>query len=227
LIFYNFYVIIWHMSADRRIVHLPDDGYRQDESLASVASSEDQCVAEMGIDKAKAVLRTIVATHESTFNAETPLDQIAEYSTADIRNALKVVARAIMDSENTTKSLLEASKLTSQGDLLLSMNDKSVRLKLIVAESPGVIDNNFALQEPHVTERYQYRFADMRSGVVRGASLSRAGNPNLDGFRQMIRGLRWMSANMLAWEKPDCILPEYFDNPELSQSPQGELPMAR
>ena len=44
-------------------------------------------------------------------------------------------------------------------------------------------------------------------------------NPKLQTFQHIVRGLRWMSANMLAWGDPNTIMPEQLDSKGLPKPP--------
>jgi len=232
LTFKDFYAILSFMTPDRPLF----SGYESDTGtdLARIEpAGEVKPVTEMDLDTATVVLQAIVDTHESTITDETPLDQIAGYSTEQIRLAEQVVAESLMESQGAEKQALgnpHIRKETPQGRLSLYSRDGSVYLKLNDKNTGNyILENEFATKEPKDSiDRTRPRFTDFRSGRADMTSLYGLGNnPSLAGVRHMIRGTRWMSANMLDWGNPNTIMPEQLDNRGLPTVPQGGLPETR
>jgi hypothetical protein len=182
-------------------------------------SQEVQQQNEMDLDTATTVLQTIVDTHESSITSETQLDKIGGYTTEEIREAERVVAQSIMDKYGSEKRpyLVSTNKLTPQGKLHLVLGKDVVHLSLFPRDNnePPPLHNSFALVEhpQHSEQRKATRFSDSLSGDKIVTSLNTLDKqPTLEGFQHMIRGVRWMNANMLAWNDPTTIMPEQLDN---------------
>lgn len=192
--------------------------------IQSVAPEEVKTQNEMNLDTARIILQALVDTHEDTFTEDTPFDRVGGYTTDQIRQAEEMVARAIIQeysggAERGSLEAKHASKETPDGTMhLMLLNDGTTdeaSLNLTLKEGKKyLLVNEFSLREPDtMSSRFSTRFSDFRSGQPDVTALSTLDyRPTLANFRKMVRGTRWMSANMLAWQDPNAIMPEQLDN---------------
>jgi hypothetical protein len=216
-------------SEDEGYQHLGQWAQRNKHSQrdANTAGAKDASSQEQGeLEKARAVLQTIVDTHEDTIAETTPLDCIAGLTTEQVRQAERAVAQAIIDKHSKGGSVerkyKSVVKKTPQGELNLRIRKETwmkegLELHLNANGSDSLLlTNRYALEEPREGIIRPVGFYDYRHGE-RAATLSaleRAENEasQLEDKRMMWRGLRWMSANMLAWDNPNTIMPEVLDS---------------
>lgn len=201
----------------------PDDG-RSNEGTDTVTDKlkeEVELITETQIATARAVLQAIVDTNEVALIE--PVDQIAGFSVEDIRSAVRVVAGSIMGENDAFigDRSLEAEKSTPQGMATLAIGDAMINLYVVKARVHAV-EFQFATPEPGGEERKRTRFIDQRRDEGRISHVKQ--NNTLKEFRHMIKGLRWMSANMLAWGEPDIIMPNQLDNKGLPKPSSGQPP---
>lgn len=204
--------------------------------VQSPASSELKRQDEMDLDTARAVLQSLVDIHEESIS-EDAFDMIGEYSPEQIRQAFEVVATSLMrehggmlDEHAMTvlppgSVVQNVEKETPQGKLSLSLVKSTISNNVSMGLHPydhsvwSLLVNEVSLDEPTGNERWFTGFADYRSGKKEYTLDHLDQNYSLAGFQQMVRGTRWMSANMLDWQNPATIMPEQLDNRALPPSP--------
>jgi hypothetical protein len=184
-------------------------------------SQERQPQDEMDITTARTILQAVIDTHEETLTKQTPLDTLGGYTVGQLRQAERVVAQSIIQKVPQRYELVTREKRTPEGTLQLSVGTLSVGLNLIDFTRNRFIANRFPLSEPGSLTRIFTEYADSHSEQPGGTRLSDLEkNPTLPGFQQMLRGVRWMSANLLNWENQNTILPEQLDQKALASIPQ-------
>jgi hypothetical protein len=176
----------------------------------------EQPATEMDPETARVIMQAVVNFHESRINENTALDRIAGYSTSNIRTAVKTVAQLVLKSAGAEPEEFSESvnteKTTQYGTLELTLSSSTVNITLSDPKN-FILENEFPVTEPADSlERAAIRFADFRDGQVKYASPETfSAAVSLDEIRHMIRGVRWMCANLLSWKDPGVILPEQLD----------------
>jgi hypothetical protein len=199
--------------------------------IARIPQKEIEASPKMNPEKARSVLQAIVDTPENDPATYTSPESIGGYSTEQVRQAEKLIAQSLMekyDGKNLVFDLFHLKKSTPQGILSLSLSDDRVGLSLLM-NGNQMLDTSFPLQDPKdsVLKIIHTGFYDYRSKQPNTNNLyDFEKKPTVEGFQHMVKGLRWMSANMLDWENPQTIMPEKLDGRMLSQGAQKNLPAA-
>lgn len=185
----------------------------------------------MQFGEARRILQAVVLTHESTISLNTPLEAVAGFSTEQIRKAAALVGISVILTHrgNSVFDITTARKFTPSGEATLNMArrftpeglpmEEYQRLYLGLSEGDRfLIESDFPLHEPiDDFERVNVGFRDFRNGTHLSLyEISSRGQFSLDDYRHLFRGVRWMFANMLEWDKPGFIMPEQLDRMALS-----------
>jgi hypothetical protein len=189
----------------------------------AIVREGDAAEPKMDPDTARAILEAIVGTHEKIFaETATPISLVRGYTNEQVREAMQLFADRLMNEhkakENIAKSGRILSKNTPEGNLKLHLKANSLDLELH-RYGKILLSNGFALKpvEPTGTV-YQILtgFSDNRPGNMRTSLFDLGRKSTSPEFRQafghMVRGVRWMCANMLDWTNPNTIMPEQLDN---------------
>jgi len=186
--------------------------------------------SEMSLQDARTILASIVGHHESNITSSTTPDMIGEYSLDQVRNAVCIVALDLVkDVQKESLGVKRIHKMTSRGELTFGFFRKIKDFKItdpeyveleLIDHGRIILNNSFALAEP---ENSFYRtfisFIDHRSRSRKYTNLySFYDNPSLEGYQHLMRGLRWMCANLLDWNNSEVIMPEALDTPMLKST---------
>lgn len=191
---------------------------------------------ELDLETARTILQGIVIFHEQSITKEHPLDTIGLYSTRQIREALRLVGEDLMirhkaklisptDPTNIPTLSLDKTAQKDTGHLGIvyrpNPQSNSIALALDTTRIPKIgfskswtmLYCSIPLAEWDTTRFNYHGFDDYRAETEKHASIGRLnGKISIDDYRFMIRGLRWLSANMLNWEGKDFIMPEQLDH---------------
>ena len=198
---------------------------------------EVKAVQEADLIRAKGILQRIVGIHQGSISEASPFDRIGEHNTTEIRGALRAVGENLIVTHNGKRmgrdSNINVVKNGSQGQVLLNMHDGFINteptgrpdiisLKLYL-NGGRYITSYFPLDgETDALSPYWFRttelYADTRDPVKKVTGEQMQKNLTVENYRDMIRGLRWMSANMLDWDNPEIIMPEQLDSLSLPSS---------
>lgn len=180
-------------------------------------------VPQIDLETSRRVLKTIVATHEDSFTDSSALDQIAGYKTEQVREAVRAFGKELFKSRpefSIIPSLTKKASLqhyTIEAILFTPENWDFIRLTIhstvALGRKPFNIIEDFPLSNDSSQSPYSNQFFDTREGGAEANidKLKEEG-PNLDKYKVMIKGLRWLSANMLSWDHPGVIMPEQLDH---------------
>lgn len=206
----------------------------------------------MDLRSAIKVLQDIVKTDESGITESSDLTTIANYSQLQVRQALvTVVEKIVKDQHEDPKiTFIPSAPVIDKGnmhgfkigkedhDCLCEMgldqsdydgtvfNPSNINMSLKDREGFGLIENDFQLRESEFWwDGGLCGFVDRRH-ETREVSIimDLEAEFDLDTYKKILRGLRWMSANVLNWNNESIILPEDLDNhiPQL-EAPKLEL----
>jgi len=178
---------------------------------------------EMDLETARGILQDLVGTQENSITETSPLDQIGGHSVDQIREATRLIGEDLIKDAEAGFGFTFLRKQTPQGYVSLGVwqgsdqehNPTGQTEKFTLSLSEGANDvlvNSFPVTEPtDDIRRITTVFKDHR--INRAVSLDNLAKEfKLDDYRFMIRALRWMSANVLDWKNPQCIMPEQLDN---------------
>jgi hypothetical protein len=198
--------------------------------ISRMTQEKTETSPKMTLEKARSVLQAIVDTHENNPATYTSLDGIGEYSTEQVRQAEKLIAQSLIKEhggKNLAFDLFSLKKSTPQGILSLSLSGDRVGLDLLM-NGNQVLDAKFPLRDPKETilKIIHTGFYDHRSKQPNANLYDFEKKPTIEGFQHMVKGLRWMSANMLNWENPQTVMPEELNSRLISQSSQKSLSIA-
>lgn len=187
---------------------------------------------EMDLETARVVLQAIVDVNENAITEQTPLDRIQEYSIDQIRQAVQLVTESLKDKSDEIypwpekgESAYFTLQQTPQGELYLFKGDDFVELALMSTRFGPDISDRFALDDKEGFDKRFIHFSDVRSGANIHTGLTDLEKaPTLAKVRYMIKGMRWMSANLLNWENHTALMPEDIQAKELSPGSKPALP---
>ena len=184
----------------------------------------------LSLDMARQILQTVVSTHENSIT--TPLDQVSGFNTQQIRDAASTVFLDLMESHNghvksnrtrvvekldvpdghvvlqVSKKILPNGQITDQDWRLYLGSDKDGKRQLEVFFPLVDAENK--------TDLLLINFADFRK--IKSTFLANRGKPmDIDQYRQLFKGVRWLFTNMLDWDRSGLIMPEQIDHLPLPQ----------
>ncbi|MEO6508420.1 MAG: hypothetical protein ABIO02_00550, partial [Patescibacteria group bacterium] len=151
-------------------------------------------IESIDLPTAQEILQSIISTHENSITESTPLDLVAEYSTTQVREAMKVVCEDLIKGNKTESFLssLHTYKDTPQGRLHLFLSEEfdsegknnhtKEKIKLMLSKNDSaVLENDYRLTEPiNDTQRVFAGFIDFRGQRVDQTNLwSLGGKPQL------------------------------------------------
>lgn len=205
----------------------------------------EMIVPEMDLKAAHAILQGIVDFKEETLTETSPLDQIGEYSMEQVRQAMRLVGNNLLSRYKEHKdrqdigydgniNLNKLGKWPDKKRIFLSFGyepsppegHELIRISLENKQKEeDLIRFDYPLKNPR--DRYElfsnagfFRYwSHGKSKQVRSSHLF--DNFNIDDYRFMLRGLRWLSANMLTWGDKGLIMPEQLGN--LAQAKKSSL----
>lgn len=209
------------------------------------AAGEIPSIPEMKLEEAQTILQTIVDTHESSIT-EANLDRIGIYSAEQIRSAMRIVTQSILD-ENDSKPIDDpdeepgwyTTKQKATGEVSLFLQPSTLEMMFARPEDfyDPLLHCIFPLKDPseipygdEIIQFIDIRSTEREEGIL-GANkdsleyINRNPSEAVDRYRNIIRGVRWMSANMLKWRDADIIMPEQLDGaPSLPSASLKALP---
>lgn len=189
-------------------------------------------VTPMPLDEARQILQAVVSTHESAITPATPLEIVAGFSTEQIREAATTVGLAVvsMHRGNSVFGIDTARKTTPYGNVSLSMHkrydetgqptEQYKRVYLALVQGGNYqIESEFPLLEPENDfDRIYVSYKDFRNNRLLSLyEIQKRGSFSLADFQHLFRGVRWLFANMLDWDRRDLIMPEQLNHLPLHQ----------
>jgi hypothetical protein len=162
------------------------------------------------ISAAKALLTRLIEAPEKTHVNDPRFDL------SEIRKAARFVGDDILNSRAPKRkthpdkpNVYEFSKSTSKGTLIFIITfDEYISLELRdMKNDQKILHNTFSLVEPVISS-----FTDSRWGILQMARLTDIERNSIYGnYPYLIRGSRWMFANLLSWDIDNIIMPEQLD----------------
>src|SRR5579885_2910941 len=174
---------------------------------------------EMDLDTARAIVQMVVDTDENSFTELSDFNKIGDYTIEQVKEAETQVAKHIFAT-----SFIEAAKTRGDGSLMTrkQIGEATLRLHLQASQIRRQHLLSLELVTPQ-QERARNLFLRnsllLGKGQNLGESVDGRRTPRLingiegigiNDFRELWRGLRWMSFHLLNWDNPnvDTILPE-------------------
>lgn len=201
---------------------------------------EESLEPKMTLQEARAALQRFVSTPESSISNTSSIDNYAGLSTEQIRTAAAVIAenltKGVNISQYNDKDLINNTSQQYKKELQVrySFGDNPIPNEVrIIAKNKErtdrMIHSTFMLKDGDSTQKILSSYADRRPDLhihISAAKLEE--NFTLENFRLMLRGARWLFANLLTWNDDKVILPEELDThfPPIEQNKpnQGSLP---
>lgn len=192
---------------------------------------------ELDLETARTILQGIVNFHEQSIAKEHRSDKIGLYSTQQIWEALRLVGEDLMlrhkaklisptdptkfpslgldkTAQKDTGHLWIVHRPNPQADSIALALDTTRIPKIGFSKSWTMLYCSIPLAEWDPMIFNYHGFSDYRVEPEKHATRGKLyGKLSLDNYQFMIRGLRWLSANMLNWEGKDFIMPEQLDHP--------------
>lgn len=198
--------------AEAKVLTLKPDQYRV-----------RQTKEDIDLKTARVILQAVIDAREYPISASSLPDKIANYSIELVRCATELVTDDLMNTHNaaSVNYQRELEKNTPEGKLTILLDQPgtppgNVGRRIDCELNHGEIRYHFPLAEP-VNDNYKndFGFTDIR-GETRKISLDcylcqTEKEFNIDNYRLWVKGLRWMSANLLNWNNPAIIMPEQLD----------------
>lgn len=184
------------------------------------------------LSQASQILQAVISTHESSITPATPLEIVTGFTTRQIREAATVVGLDVVLKHrgDSVFDISTARKTTQYGNASLSIHKrydetgqpteqyKRVYLALVQG-GKYQIESEFPLLEPENDfDRIYVSYKDFRHNRLLSLyEIQKRGRFSLEDYQHLFRGVRWLFANMLDWDRPDLIMPEQLNHLPLSQ----------
>jgi|WetSurMetagenome_2_1015567.scaffolds.fasta_scaffold244390_1 hypothetical protein len=170
---------------------------------------------KLTLEQARNILQSVVSTHESSIVPGVSLNQVAGFSTEQIREAALLCSLNIIGDYN-----FEANKKAADGSakLFIRYDTSGTAWSIGFYEFPrrnepnDILNANFLLVEPQdeVAKRFS-GFLEMKDDkLIKDIRLDKQ-LIDINDYRVIFKGARLMFANILNWDKRNIILPEQLD----------------
>lgn len=185
----------------------------------------------MDLEAAREVLNNVAATSENTVTGISSLGEFAGYPVEVIRRALSAVSlhliathpkgitgRSIEKDVPRVGSLLKLQLKNPVGSLFKPGEASGTHLDLQLNNPSKVFSEvnigfGLTLVETPITkvDAFMFGFRDGKKRVSLEQIILRR-EPRIDEPRFLMRGLRWMAANLARWDQIDAVLPSELDS---------------